>query len=270
VPWFPDFVSAAELARRESRADPVEQYVTALDHGDPRDLETVWPGDVVVHDPRAGVVRGHRDLRAFVVANQAWLAERHTRIDRVAATSVPGRAVVELLAHLEHDGQRVSWPVAVVAECHEETSVEFRTYCSQWPVDGRRHLRPPILEAGEVRLGGVVGAYVVALAAGDVDGVVGTFAATGYLQEPVGRPDTHRGAEELRSFFSRWFGAGGGITQQGCAVTDDGERCAVEYNCVRWGSHEVPPQAGLAVYERTPDGPLAAVRVYDDIEIPAG
>jgi hypothetical protein len=53
-------------------------------------------------------------------------------------------------------------------------------------------------------------------------------------------------------------------------VTDDGVRCAVEYNCVRWGSHDLPPQAGLGVCERGPDGLLTAVRVYDDVEPPAG
>jgi hypothetical protein len=55
---------------------------------------------------------------------------------------------------------------------------------------------------------------------------------------------------------------------QPCVVTDDGVRCAVEYNCVRWGSHDVPPQAGIAIYERGPDGRLVAARVYDDIEAP--
>jgi hypothetical protein len=53
-----------------------------------------------------------------------------------------------------------------------------------------------------------------------------------------------------------------------CAVTDDGVRCAVEYNCVRWGAYDVSPQAGLGVYERGPDGLLAAARIYDDIEAP--
>jgi hypothetical protein len=51
-------------------------------------------------------------------------------------------------------------------------------------------------------------------------------------------------------------------------VTDDGVRCAVESNVVRWGSHDLPPQAGIAVYERGPDGLLAAARVYDDVEPP--
>ena len=53
-------------------------------------------------------------------------------------------------------------------------------------------------------------------------------------------------------------------------LTDDGVRCVVEYNCVRWGHQDLPPQAGLGVFERSPDGRLAAVRVYDDVEPPAG
>jgi hypothetical protein len=30
----------------------------------------------------------------------------------------------------------------------------------------------------------------------------------------------------------------------------------------------LPPQAGISVYERGPDGLLAAARVYDDVETP--
>src|SRR5215469_14219127 len=141
MPWFPDFASAAALARQETRAaaqaDPVGQYVTALNHGDARALETVWPGEVVIYDPRVGEVRGHRHLRQFVADSQALLAERHARVDTVAATVTDGRAVVELLAQLDGDGQEQLWPVAVVAESRDDRSVEFRTYCSQWPVDGQ-------------------------------------------------------------------------------------------------------------------------------------
>jgi hypothetical protein len=53
-----------------------------------------------------------------------------------------------------------------------------------------------------------------------------------------------------------------------CAVTDDGVQCAVEDNCVRWGRHDLPPQAGIAVFARSPDGLLVAARVYDDVEPP--
>ena len=120
--------------------------------------------------------------------NHTWLAERRARIETQTATRVSGRAVVELLAHLEQDGQEVAWPVAVVAESTEERSVVFRTYCSQVPVDGRRHLRPQILEPGADAPGDVVGRYHAALEVGDVEAIVSTFAANGYFSEPIGDP----------------------------------------------------------------------------------
>jgi hypothetical protein len=150
MPWFPDFVSAVELARRQTRsvgvADPVQRYFNALETGRTQELEEIWPGQVAIYDPREGEVRGHRQLRRFVRNNQLLWTERHARIETVASTSVGGRAVVELLAHLEdHDGQPVDWPIAVVAESPDELSVVFRTYCSQWPVDGQRYIRRPVL-----------------------------------------------------------------------------------------------------------------------------
>jgi limonene-1,2-epoxide hydrolase len=272
MPWFPDFASAAALARQQTaaagHADPVRQYMAALNSGDARALETVWPGEVVIYDPRTGEVRGHRHLRRFVSHSQALLTERHARVDTVAETVCPGRAVVELLARLDGDGQEQPWPVAVVAESHDDRSVVFRSYFSRWPVDGQHgHDRPAILTSAADLPGDVVTRFSTALGAGDVDAVVSAFAPDGYYREAIGPQATHRGTAELRSFFTSLFSAGGGISMRPCLITDDGVRCAIEYNCVRWGGRELPPQAGLCVCERGPGGLLAAVREYDDLEL---
>ena len=270
MPWFPDFVGAVELARRQTRpegdADPVGVYLDALNNGNVRALRNSWPGEVVVYDPHAGEVRGHRQLRQFVHRNQVWLAQRQAHIEKLATTCVNGRAVVELLAHLTEDGRETAWPVAVVAESPDDRSVVFRTYCSQLPVDRRRPIRSPILSPIDTQPGDVVGSYLDALHAGDTDAVVGTFTTDGYVRESIAG-HLHRGAHELRAYFDRCFSGGGGVGLQPCAITDDGTRCVLEYNCVTWGGRPVAPQAGLGVYERSPDGLLSAARAYDDVDV---
>jgi ketosteroid isomerase-like protein len=272
MPWFPDFIAAAELVRREVRADgqahPVAEYFAALTKGETQELETVWPGEVVIYDPRAGEIRGHKQVRRFVRENHDRWAERHAGTETVASMVADGRAVVELIVRLAVDGEAVLWPLAVVAESPDDQSVVFRTYCSQLPVDGLRHVRGPILKPRDGRPADVIDRYQAALGSGDVDAIVGTFASDGYYREPIGPHAVHRGTQELRALFTQSFSAGGGVTLEDCAITDDGVRCALEYNCVRWGSHELVPQAGIAVFDRRPDGALAAVRVYDDVEPP--
>jgi hypothetical protein len=71
-----------------------------------------------------------------------------------------------------------------------------------------------------------------------------------------------------RLAHERSFSNDGGIALEHCALIDDQRACALEYNVVRWGTTELPPQAGVAVYVRGQSGKLAAVRVYDDVEPP--
>ena len=271
MPWFPDFANAAELARRsiraEGHADPVASYLAALVDGDADRLTTAWPGGVVVHDPRAGEVHGHHRLKQFIQQSQRWLEAHHARIEIVATTAVEGRAVVEMSARLDAAYEEI-WPVAVVADAPDPTSIVFRTYCSQSPVDGRRHVRPPVLAPDGAQPGGVVGRHLAALRAGDVDGLLDTFAATGYVQESRGSSRPRRGWDQIRSFYADRLLDAGGTGVECCRETDDGVRCAVEFNCDSWGSRAIPPQAALAVFERGPDGLLVAARLYDDIEVP--
>ena len=272
MPWFPEFTSALELARAKRRAagqaDPVGQYVAALTNADARAWEMEWPGQVVVYDPRDGEVRGRRHLKQFVRRSHNWLAEHHARVETIASTVADGRALLELMVHLSIEGRDLDWPVAVVAESADDRSVVFRSYFSRKAIDGQPHLRPAVLRPGPVRGGDVVGRYHVAQGAGDAEAIVATFESDGYYRGPASAHCAYRGATELRPFFERIFSSGG-IGLEHCTVTDDGVRCAVEYNCLRWGPDDLTPQAGLGIYERGAAGLLAAVRVYDDVEPPA-
>ena len=86
MPWFPELSLAAELARKQTRAaghtDPVGLYLDALNSGDVHDLEEVWPGEIVLDDPQAGEIRGHRQLQRFARDSRSMLASRHARIKR--------------------------------------------------------------------------------------------------------------------------------------------------------------------------------------------
>ena len=85
-------------------------------------------------------------------------------------------------------GEQIAWPVAVVAESSDDRSIVFRSYFSRRSIDGQRHLRSPILERGAAHPGDVVGRYQAALAAGDAEALVRTFAPDGYYREPIGPP----------------------------------------------------------------------------------
>jgi hypothetical protein len=89
-----------------------------------------------------------------------------------------------------------------------------------------------------------VASYQRALAAGDVDAIVAAFEPDGYAREPAGGQYIYRGADGLRASYELLFSNGGGIPLEHCALIDDGRACPLEYNVVRWGKTQLPPQAG--------------------------
>jgi hypothetical protein len=97
---------------------------------------------------------------------------------------------------------------------------------------------------------------------------VATFEPDASVREPAGGPYVHRGHAELRALYTLFFFNGGGIPLEHCTATDDGRACALEYNVVRWGRTELPPEAGIAVYVRGQSGKLVAARIYDDSDPP--
>jgi hypothetical protein len=269
MPWLPEFTSALEQARLRLRAqglaDPAAQYLNALSRDESGALETVWPGEVVVQDPYRGEVRGHRGLRRFIHDNHAWFAARQARVETVASISTRHRAVLELLVHLVDDEQgAVEWPIAVVADSPDDLSVTFRSYCSQSPVTGHRNTRPAFLTADSTEAADIVEDCLAALSAGDAEAVAGMFTDDGYYREATGPDGKHQGAA-LQPFLAQLLRPGG-IDLRSCSVTDDGGTCVVEWNCGRWRGEDIPAQAGLTAFERAPDGRLAAVRSYNDLE----
>ena len=273
MPWMPEVFTApiaeARRAEGDARANDAIAYYEGILAGEPDALVRSFAGQPRVNDPRVGHVEGAKELRAFVSGTAEWLRERDAVVENVALTRTQTRTVEEVVLHLlGEEGGQVELPVAIVTD---RTLKAIRVYHSMWPltVEHEHAVRPPLLPADpELHAQGVAGDYQRALAEGDLESIVESFEPDGYAREPSGGAYVHRGAERLRELYAHLFANGGGIPLEHCTITDDGVRCAIEYNCVRWGVTDIPAQAGVAVYERGNSKLLAAARIYDDVSPP--
>jgi hypothetical protein len=275
MPWMPEaFAAPIADARREQEvasANDAVPYYEGIMANQPEALVRSFAGQPRVNDPRVGYVEGARELRAFVNGTADWLRERDAVVENVALTRTQSRTVEEVVLHLlSDDGVRVELPVAIVSNRNPDRTLKtLRVYHSMWPLTGRHTVRPPLLpEDPSLHVEGAPGDYQRALAEGDLEGIVRIFEPDGYAREPSGGAYVHRDAEGLQKLYTHMFANGGGIGLEHCTLTDDGVRCAIEYNLVAWGVTDLPPQAGIAIYERGSSGLLAAARIYDDGEPP--
>jgi hypothetical protein len=273
MPWAPELFSAPILERLEERRRARLTGVPFFDGlmtGEIDALIGSFAGEPEVHHPVRGRVKGSSAFVRFVTDMTTWMAARNVTVEDVNFIVKPAGGVEEFVLHLDGDAGPIELPLALAADLDPDARmIELRMYFSGWPLTGGHRVRPPLLQpVPDLREPDVVGDYQRALAAGDIDAAVATFEPNGYVREPAGSAYTHRGTDELRALYQRFFSNGGGIPLEHCAVTDDGRACALEYNVVAWGRTELPPQAGIAVYVRGDSGKLAAARIYDDTDPP--
>jgi hypothetical protein len=278
MPWVPELFSTPALERIRGQAEtgarasaPVP-YFAGVESGETDALVGSFAGEPELHHPIRGRVRGRRAFERFVAETNAGLTARNAVASPVERVVTPRRAIEEIVLTLDGDGGRTELPIAVAADRDEDARIsELRIYYSAWPLTGRHANRPPLLQPDpDLHEPDVVGEYQSALAAGDVEAVVAALDPNAYVREPAGGQYVHRGHDELTALFELFFSNGGGIPLEHCAVTDDGRSCVLEYNVVRWGRTELPPQAGLAVYVRGKGGKLTSARIYDDADPPLG
>jgi len=275
MPWIPELFSAPVLARLEAkweleRLDAVPYYA-GLMSGEHEALIRSFAGEPILHEPRRGRIIGVQAFQAYVDELGSWLAGLDMSFDPVDHVVTEPRGFEEVVLHLEGEAGRVDVPVAIVADRRADGRLaELRIYHSIRALTGRHLHRTPILQRDpDVRPQGVVAEYQRALADGDADAITATFEPDGYAREPTGGEYVHRGLKELRAFYERCFSNGGGIELEHCALVHDGRACALEYNVVKWGRTELPPEAGVAVYVQGESGKIAAARIYDDADPPS-
>jgi hypothetical protein len=257
MPWLPELFSAPVLQqvldqRRRERLVAVP-YFDGLLSGEPDALLESFAGEPEVHDPVRGRVKGAGAFRAFVAETREWLVGRNVSVEDLEHVVLEQRGFEEVVLHLDGETGPIALPFAIVADRAPDGRIgELRLYYSNRPLTGRHINRPPVLQPDpDLRGSDIVAEYQRALAAGDVDAILAAFETDG-----------------SRAHYERLFSNGGGIPLEHCALIDDGRVCALEYNVVRWGRTQLPPQAGVAVYVRGESGKLAAARVYDDADPP--
>ena len=275
MPWWPELFSAPVLARVQEKWQrdlATVPFFDGLLAGDFDALVGSFAGEPQLHHPVRGRIRGVRAFETYVTETNAWLRQRNVSVENVEYVHAERHGFAEVVLHLAGETGRVGLPVAVVADSRSDGRIdELRIYYSSWPLTGRHLNRPPLLQPDpELRESGVVADYQRALSAGDVDAIVAVFEPDGYAREPSGGEFVHRGPAGLHAFYELLFSNDGGIPLEHCALIDDQRACALEYNVVRWGKDELPPEAGIAVYVRGQSGRLAAARIYDDVNPPLG
>jgi hypothetical protein len=271
MPWFPELSPPPPLAQHGANTPPIVPFYDGVLRMEPERLLASWAGRPNLDEPRAGHVEGADAFLEWVRQTRRWLLNADAAIRPVCVIVTPVRAVEEVVLELSLGGERRELPVAAVAERNPDGELTaIRVYHSLWPLVRSHEIRPPLLSRDpDLTVPDVVGDYQRALAAGDLEGVLATYEDDAVVREPAGGPYAYTGKENLRRIYTLMFVDGAGIPLELCAMTDDGQACALEYNVVRWGATALPPQAGVAVYQRGDSGRLAYGRIYDDVAPPA-
>lgn len=247
---------------------PLAHYLPLLINGDANALLNLFSAEPHLNEPHYGRITA-ATFPDYVADASAFLQQRQARVENIALTHTPTRAVAEQILHLQHDGRAIPLPMALVADLDGDKLTFVRLYHSLWPLIHDHHVRPPVLPHDpDLAMPDIIGRYQSALARGDLEAILQTFEDNAIAREPSGGEYQYRGQERLREFYGMLFSQSGGIPLDHCTLTDDGVRCAVEYIVTAWGDKPLPPQAGVAVYERGKSGLLAAARIYDDVDPP--
>jgi hypothetical protein len=248
--------------------DIMMKFYSALFDGDVNDIKAMFAGEPLLNEPSKGQIQGERAFDHFIGNYRQWMRCRNPRVECIDSIAAKNRAVEEYILHLHYKGESIDLPVAIIADLEGDKFTHIRIYHSMWPLFQLHIIREPILPRSEtLQLPPLIDKYMKRLSSGDTETIITLFEKEAYVREPSGASFIHAGQDALNKFYKTVL-AEGGIPLEHCTCTYDGTKCAVEYNIRKWGKSDIPPQAGIAVYEQGISGRLSAVRIYDDVTPP--
>jgi hypothetical protein len=244
------------------------EFYSGLFDGNINDIKAMFSGEPRLNEPSKGQVQGERAFEHFIGNYRQWMQSRNPRAERLDSIAAKNRTVEEYILHLHYKGESFNLPVALIADLEGDKFKQIRIYHSMWPLLQQHIVRAPILPFSEtLQLPPLIEEYMKCLSSGDSETIITLFEKGAYVREPSGDSFKHEGQNALHKFYKTVL-AEGGIPLEHCTCTHDGTKCAVEYNISKWGKSDLPPQAGIAIYEQGSRGSLAAVRIYDDVKPP--
>jgi ketosteroid isomerase-like protein len=250
-----------------------EKYLNTVVNSDFERLIALVGSDGAVEDPRFGRITGEQSLKQFMANIQKWLEEFSPRVQHVRTTKTDKRVCSEDILHVDLGEEQWELGVGTVVGYHKVSgAAEVHVYYTNWPFNNHSHShRPALFDEPEpgAKHTDVILRYYQSLVTGDLEKLATCFEADIYFREPSGPPYVHWGTNAVIEYFKGLFHNGAPMLRED-TVTDDG-RCAImEFTVIGWNGKEWgdPSQyhAGLACYERSKEGLMRAIRIYDDVD----
>ena len=249
-----------------------EGYLATLVRADAAAMVRLIGAQGVIEDPRFPGNEGEAQIREFVTNFQGWIADKSPETEHLRTSATEHRVMSEDILHVRFSGEAWELPVAtVVSKDADSGGNRVHVYYTNWPFNkkhsARKNLfRAPLAQQAEFE--GAILNYVQSLLSGDLDKIRASFEPDIYFREASGPPYVHWGRNAVVDYFKGLFANGAPVLRDD-TVSDDGRTVFMEFSVIGWNGQMRPEErweAGLAVYERSRDGLMAGIRIYDDVE----
>lgn len=257
---------------KEELTGIAEGYLATLVQADAAAMIRLIGAHSVVEDPRFSGNKGEAQIREFVTNFQSWIAGMSPEAEHLRTTATEHRVMSEDILHVKFSGETWELPVGtVVSRDAGSAGHRVHVYYTNWPFNKKHSVRKnlfsaPLTERAEFE--GAILSYVQSLLSGDLDKIRASFEPDIYFREATGPPYVHWGRNAVVDYFKGLFANGAPVLRDD-TVTDDGRTVFMEFSVIGWNGQMRPEErweAGLAAYERSRDGLMAAIRIYDDVE----
>lgn len=255
---------------KERLTTVAENYLSIVINEDANALLNLVGQDGIVEDPRFPGNRGESDLRDFIIKFQGFFSPMSPQVEHVRTTATDQRVISEDMLHINNNGENWELPVATVVANDPESGIRVHVYYTNWPFNKKHTARRNLFnepQPNQAEFEGAILNYVQSLLTGDLDKIRDSFEADIYFREPSGVPYTHWGRNSVVNYFKGLFANGAPMLRDD-TVTDDGRTVVMEFSVIGWDGKPRPAdrwEAGMAVYERSRDGLMCAIRIYDDV-----